>query len=122
MVRRAKTKIYESRGRHTLYLPKNLIEDSAFPLKVGKSIVASIEERRVVIEPLPRFEHVNTYDDHITVQDNELDQSVDIYLRADGSTYCGVCEATDCPHIDYALSVPEVGEALSRSGWRRKRH
>ena len=41
MVDRAKTKIYKTDGRHFLYLPKDLITDSQFPLQPGEKLTVT---------------------------------------------------------------------------------
>lgn len=71
--------------------------------------------------PPPRFEHINTYDDHITVKDNVLSRNADVYLKDDGVAHCNVCNLSDCQHIDYALSLPKVLKILNAKGWKRKR-
>ncbi|MEM1539738.1 MAG: hypothetical protein QXK33_04940 [Candidatus Bathyarchaeia archaeon] len=50
MVKEAKTKIYKTNGRHYLYLPKDLITDSNFPLDIKKPIIIRIEGRKLTIE------------------------------------------------------------------------
>ena len=50
MVGRAKTKIYKTDGRHFLYLPKDLITDSQFPLEPGKKVTALISKSVLVIQ------------------------------------------------------------------------
>ena len=52
MTSKAKIKAYyrEDRGGWMIYLPKSLIEDSAFPIKVSDNLVAKIEKNKVVIE------------------------------------------------------------------------
>jgi len=71
--------------------------------------------------PPPRFEHVNVYHDHVTVRDNLLKKDTDVFLKADGSVYCQLCGLSSCPHIDYALDLPEVKKAIEERGWKRKR-
>ena len=50
MVDRAETKIYKTDGRHFLYLPKNLITDSQFPLEPGKKVTVLISKSVLVIQ------------------------------------------------------------------------
>ena len=50
MVDRAKTKIYKNDGRHYLYLPKDLITDSQFPLEPGKKVKVLISKSVLVIQ------------------------------------------------------------------------
>jgi len=50
MVGKAKTKVYKVGSRHTIYLKKPLIDDSAFPFEVGESLVVRIEGDKLIIE------------------------------------------------------------------------
>jgi hypothetical protein len=50
MVKEAESKIYKTNGRHYLYLPKDLITDSNFPLDIKKSIIIKIEGRKLTVE------------------------------------------------------------------------
>jgi hypothetical protein len=69
---------------------------------------------------VPRFVHVNTYEDHAVVRDNKIGKEVIIYFRNGGVAYCDYCESTKCEHIDYALTLPEVMEPLEQRGWKSK--
>ena len=40
----------EDRGGWVIYLPKNLIEDSLFPIKSNDKLIAKIEGKKLVIE------------------------------------------------------------------------
>ena len=70
--------------------------------------------------PPPRLEHINTYDDRITIRDNILSRTVDVFLKDDGLAFCNLCNLNDCLHIDYALGLPKVNRILSAKGWKRK--
>jgi hypothetical protein len=50
MVKEAESKIYRTNGRHYLYLPKDLITDSNFPLDIKKKIVIRIDGNCLVVE------------------------------------------------------------------------
>jgi hypothetical protein len=50
MVKEAKTKIYKTGSRHYLYLPKDLITDSNFPLDVGKALRVWINGQNLIVE------------------------------------------------------------------------
>jgi hypothetical protein len=49
MVKEAKTKIYKTDSRHTLYLQKDLVNDSAFPFKPNEELIIKIENDTLVI-------------------------------------------------------------------------
>jgi len=50
VVRQVKTKISRVGSRHTIYLQKNLIEDTNFPFKVGEIITVRIDGNKLTIE------------------------------------------------------------------------
>lgn len=53
MVIQTMIKIYEVDSRHSIYLPKDFVSDSAFPFKPKKKLIAKIENKRVIIERVP---------------------------------------------------------------------
>lgn len=50
VVRQVKTKISRVGSRHTIYLQKDLIEDSNFPFKVGEIITVRIDGSKLIVE------------------------------------------------------------------------
>jgi hypothetical protein len=50
LVDQAKTKIQKVGSRHTIYLRKDLVQDSSFPFKPNEPLIARIEGARLVIE------------------------------------------------------------------------
>lgn len=50
MAKIAKTKIYKVGSRHTLYLPKEFINDSAFPFIPNEELIAIIENEKIIIK------------------------------------------------------------------------
>jgi len=84
-------------------------------VKRGISSKVDVLRHLITIYPLPppRFEHINTYQDHATIKDNVLDKQVDVYFREDGGAYCELCNLEDCHHIDYVRSLPSVKKLLS---------
>jgi hypothetical protein len=50
VVRQVKTKINKVGSRHTIYLQKDLIEDSNFPFKAGETIIVRIDGSKLIIE------------------------------------------------------------------------
>lgn len=49
-MRQVKTKISRVGSRHTIYLQKDLIEDSNFPFKVGEIITVRIDGSKLIVE------------------------------------------------------------------------
>lgn len=54
MVTEAETKIQKTGSRHTIYLRKGLVNDSAFPFKPKHPLIVKIEGERLVIEKSKR--------------------------------------------------------------------
>jgi hypothetical protein len=50
VVRQVKTKISKVGPRHTIYLKKDLIDDSGFPFKVGEAITVRIDGQTLIVE------------------------------------------------------------------------
>lgn len=52
MVSEAKVKAYprKDRGGWIVYIPKNLVEDSGFPLDASKEILSKIEGNKIVLK------------------------------------------------------------------------
>lgn len=50
MVLQTTVKIYKVDSRHSIYLPKDFVNDSAFPFKPNEKLLAKIENKKVVIE------------------------------------------------------------------------
>lgn len=54
MVNQAGTKIYKSNGRHSIYLPSDLVGDDRFPLQVGEELTVRIDEDHLVVEKVKK--------------------------------------------------------------------
>jgi len=70
--------------------------------------------------PKPRFDHFNLGEEGVKITDDEIHQIVDIYFRREG-IYCNYDNASDCEHIKFALTVPEIQRvvrARKRDGWK----
>jgi len=50
MVNRSKTRIYESGSRHSIYLRKDLVEDTSFPFKVGEPLTIRVDGDKLIVE------------------------------------------------------------------------
>jgi hypothetical protein len=53
MVIQTTVKIYKVNSRHTIYLPKDFINDSAFPFNPKEKLIARIEDKKIVIQKAP---------------------------------------------------------------------
>ena len=65
--------------------------------------------------PTPRLEHINTFDDRISIRDNHEGHSVDVWVR-NGKLTCDFCQTDNCIHIGFALSLKEVQKAMVSHG------
>ena len=118
----------------TVRLPKELMEEVDKILKRGvmgyKSRAEFIKEAmreklktlpREVLEQLP-LEHFNICDEGVRVLDRSLANEhsrgriIDVYFRPENA-WCEYCELTDCRHVKFALSLPEVRKILREKGW-----
>lgn len=50
MVKEAESRIYRTNGRHYLYLPKDLVTDSNFPIDINRKILIRIDGQKLIIE------------------------------------------------------------------------
>jgi hypothetical protein len=50
MVLQGETKNYTSGGRHSIYVPADLVNDSAFPFTLGETPEIKIENDRIIVE------------------------------------------------------------------------
>jgi hypothetical protein len=50
MVNQTRTKITKVGSRHTIYLEKAFVEDSAFPFEPNQPLIAKVEKNKIVIE------------------------------------------------------------------------
>lgn len=67
-----------------------------------------------------RFIHLNTYEDHVIIQDKKMSRIFAVFFKNEG-LLCELCEASDCEHIQFAVSLPEVERALATRGQQYKR-
>jgi hypothetical protein len=50
MVNKAKIKLYGYQSRHSINLPSDFVNDSAFPFKLNEELIARIEGDKIIIE------------------------------------------------------------------------
>lgn len=60
----------------------------------------------------PRLEHINVFEDHITIRDNKLKREVDVYVKNENELWCSYDDSFDCIHVGYAWAIPKVIKAL----------
>jgi hypothetical protein len=75
---------------------------------------------------LPPVEHFNISENGVRILDRTIKNGVskgriiDVYFRPDG-VWCDYCQAKDCRHIQFALTVPKIKEILEKKraeGWK----
>ena len=72
---------------------------------------------------LPKIEHFNISENGVRILDRTLANGVsrgriiDVYFKPD-KAWCEYCEATNCQHVKFALSIPEVQKILHKKGWK----
>ena len=86
-------------------------------------VTAAVRQLLDLYRPLlrPRLEHLNMFEDHVTIKDNEQNRIVDVYFKG-GRVYCSLCDSESCNHTGFALSIPEVLRILEKKGVRPKAH
>jgi hypothetical protein len=112
-------KVDKSSGLITV--PAELVKNPDFPLADKSRVMISIHDGEIRIYNPPPYEHLNTIENKIVVQDNLLDRIVDIYVDMPGYIFCDLDKKRSCPHIEYALSLPSVQKALKERGWKRNK-
>jgi Arc/MetJ-type ribon-helix-helix transcriptional regulator len=72
---------------------------------------------------LPKLEHFNISEEGVRILDRTLANGVsrgriiDVYIKPNNA-WCEYCEATNCRHVKFALSIPEVQKILHEKGWK----
>ncbi|MEM2936275.1 MAG: hypothetical protein QW231_03765 [Candidatus Bathyarchaeia archaeon] len=64
----------------------------------------------------PRLEHFGLNKDGVLILDRDLKSAIRVQFKQ-GKAVCERC-GSGCRHTDYALSIPEVQEALQKKGSR----
>ena len=103
-----------------IYVPADITKDSGFPL-IPRNVKIRIEDKHLIIEPLPRFEYVSIRRDRAMLVDNRMGCQFEIIFHEDETIYCNLCRKTVCDHIDYALTTEEVNNYLKKRNWRQKK-
>jgi len=103
-----------------IYVPVDITKDSGFPL-IQRNVKIRIEDKHLIIEPLPRFEYVSIQRDRVMLVDNRMGCQCKLFFREDETIYCDLCRKTSCNHIDYALTTEEVNKYLRKRGWMKKK-
>lgn len=65
--------------------------------------------------PTYRFQRVNTIGNRISIYDKKTRRIADIYVT-DKKIHCQLCDSTECEHIEFALTLPDVKKTLKEKG------
>lgn len=74
----------------------------------------------LVESALPMLEHFNLDENGVKIVDRKIGYVVDVFFKPDG-IQCEHCQTDTCPHIMFALTVPEIRAIIRkrrREGWK----
>lgn len=99
------------------YLQTDRAKERGFTSRTDVAVVAIqyLLDRDGMYSRRPKFEHVNVFEDHVTILDTGAQKLFNIYFRSD-RPFCEVCESSKCVHVGFAYSLPEVRTALMDRG------
>lgn len=66
---------------------------------------------------LTRMEHFNLDERGVRILDQALKWIVDVHFKPK-SAWCNYCERSDCKHVKFALSIPDVQKIIKKKGWK----
>jgi hypothetical protein len=81
---------------------------------VDKAVREGLEKQK------PKYGHANVYEDHASIIDYDLRGEVNVYFREEGTAWCELHESTNCGHVEYALTLSDVLDAMKKKGWKRR--
>ena len=61
------------------------------------------------------FQHFKTYNGRAAIVDNKLRRLINIYpklIAGELGFWCEYCDSTDCEHVEFARTVPEIMRLL----------
>ncbi|MEM2972079.1 MAG: hypothetical protein QW270_06645 [Candidatus Bathyarchaeia archaeon] len=65
--------------------------------------------------PAYRFQRINTMGNRISIFDLKIRRLADIYV-IDKKLHCQLCDSTECEHIEFALTLPDIKKMLKEKG------
>jgi hypothetical protein len=68
---------------------------------------------------MAKMEHFNLGEDGVKILDHNLHWIVDVYFKPK-KVYCEYCKSSDCDHVKFALTLPDVQKILKERGWSQK--
>ncbi len=69
---------------------------------------------------VPRYLPIKITGNPAIIRDNLVGRDVTVRFPDGGVAHCDDCNAADCSHIEYALTLHDVKTFLKRKGWKRK--
>lgn len=79
-----------------------------------------LEELKLQIKPLPRFEQINCDEEGCKILDRQLKRIADISIKREGIR-CSIHHTDTCEHVEFALSQKEVQQIIKKrknEGWK----
>jgi len=87
---------------------------------INTVLVEAIERDKFLQTYAPFLSKIGFEENILFVRDSKLGKTAEVYLR-DRTLYCNVCDSKDCPHIHYALALPETAKLyLRKPSYRSK--
>lgn len=68
----------------------------------------------------PKLEKISVDNDRVILKDNIKDRIAEITIQK-GELFCQLCEESDCVHIGFVFSLPDVYEVLDARGIKNPR-
>lgn len=79
-----------------------------------------LEELKINLKTLPRFEPVNCDPEGCKILDRQIKRVVDVYIRPEGIK-CSLHHTDTCEHVEFALTLKDVTEIIKKKkkeGWK----
>jgi len=68
----------------------------------------------------PKLEKISIDEDRVILKDNLKNRIAEVAIQR-GELYCMLCEDSDCAHIGFVWSLPDVYEVLHAKGLKSPR-
>jgi len=77
-----------------------------------------------IFKLVPRFVHINTFEDHVKVEDKKLDRVIEVRVKPANignkfTFFCDYCQSEECPHVKFVVSIrKKTIEPIEKRGWK----
>ena len=83
-------------------------EGKDFKEWVNELILLTMEKNELLSRMMPTLSLVDKSPTSLVIYDSKQNRTAEIVLK-DGQLQCYLCEKNDCPHIEFAKMLPELG-------------